>query len=216
GFEVVLGNPPWEMLQLDAREFFAMRIPNIAQAPNMAARNRLIKQLSRENPKAFEDYNAAIHATNANQRFVHESNRFPLTSFGRINLMALFSELARTLLNPSGRTGVVVPTSIATTSFTQHFFGDLVKKQALARLIGFENEAFIFADVHHSFSFCALIMTGEEKPTENAEFIFYCRYFEDLGQPERRFVLSRDDFELINPNTRNCPIFRTNIDAELT
>lgn len=32
----------------------------------------------------------------------------------------------------------------------------------------------------------------------------------------RRFVLSADEFALINPNTRTCPVFRSQADAELT
>jgi hypothetical protein len=32
----------------------------------------------------------------------------------------------------------------------------------------------------------------------------------------RIFTLSKDDFSLINPNTKTCPVFRTNKDADLT
>ena len=38
GFDVVLGNPPWERIKLQEQEFFAAREPEIAQAPNAAAR----------------------------------------------------------------------------------------------------------------------------------------------------------------------------------
>ena len=42
GFDVVLGNPPWERIKLQEQEFFAARDPEIAQAANAAARGRLI------------------------------------------------------------------------------------------------------------------------------------------------------------------------------
>src|ERR1019366_635566 len=42
GFDVVLSNPPWEMINLMEQEFFAARDPRIATAPNKAARSRLI------------------------------------------------------------------------------------------------------------------------------------------------------------------------------
>ena len=45
GFDVVLGNPPWERVKLQEKEFFAARSPAIANAPNKAARDRLIKRL---------------------------------------------------------------------------------------------------------------------------------------------------------------------------
>ena len=48
GFDVVLGNPPWERIKLQEQEFFALRSPEIASAPNKAARDRLIRQLARD------------------------------------------------------------------------------------------------------------------------------------------------------------------------
>jgi len=38
GFDVVLGNPPWERVKIQEKEWFAGRCPSIAQAPNAAAR----------------------------------------------------------------------------------------------------------------------------------------------------------------------------------
>ena len=38
----------------------------------------------------------------------------------------------------------------------------------------------------------------------------------DLEIAERRFTLNSDDFNLLNPNTKTCPIFRTVRDAEIT
>ena len=46
GFDVVLGNPPWDQVQLDPGEFFATRDHSITAQPNMAARNRAIEQLA--------------------------------------------------------------------------------------------------------------------------------------------------------------------------
>ena len=36
GFDVVLGNPPWERIKIQEQEFFAAREPEIAEAPNAA------------------------------------------------------------------------------------------------------------------------------------------------------------------------------------
>jgi hypothetical protein len=38
GFDVVLGNPPWERIKIQEQEFFAAREPEIAEAANAAAR----------------------------------------------------------------------------------------------------------------------------------------------------------------------------------
>ncbi|WP_051040515.1 Eco57I restriction-modification methylase domain-containing protein [Methylomicrobium album] len=42
GFDCVLGNPPWERVKLQEKEFFAERSPEIANAINAASRKRLI------------------------------------------------------------------------------------------------------------------------------------------------------------------------------
>lgn len=48
GFDVVLGNPPWERVKLQEKEWFASRRPDIANAQNSAARARMIRELKRE------------------------------------------------------------------------------------------------------------------------------------------------------------------------
>ncbi|MCX8207857.1 MAG: N-6 DNA methylase, partial [Methanothrix sp.] len=62
GFDVVLGNPPWEQIQLEEQEFFAARDPEIANAPNAAARKRLINKLADTRPELWQEYQNALHA----------------------------------------------------------------------------------------------------------------------------------------------------------
>ncbi|HHJ51692.1 MAG TPA: hypothetical protein ENJ89_00730, partial [Caldithrix abyssi] len=50
GFDVVLGNPPWEKIKLQEKEFFSTRDPEIANAQNRAERRRLIEKLPKTNP----------------------------------------------------------------------------------------------------------------------------------------------------------------------
>jgi len=216
GFDVVLGNPPWERIKLQEEEFFATRDTAIAKAPNKAARQRLIDELPQKNSLLAMEFCDAKRTAEAASKFVRASERFPLTAVGDINTYALFAELFRQLLPPSGRAGILVPTGIATDDTTKDFFGDLVERKALAKLVGFENEAFIFPAVHHSFKFCALTITGSRAVAEGANFCFFCRDFAHAREPLRHFELSSEDLRQVNPNTRTCPVFRTRADAELT
>jgi len=216
GFDCVLGNPPWEMMQLDPQEFFATSNPEVAKALNLSAREKLIEKLADENSDLYNLYTTAVHDTEALQKFTHSSNRFPLTSYGRVNLMALFAELSRQLINANGQLGLILPLGIATDSFNQFFFSDLVRKKSLVRILGFENESFIFPAVHHAFKFCLLTISGENLKVDVSDFVFFCRSVDQIKQSERHFQLSKSDFELLNPNSETCPIFRTAQDAELT
>ena len=65
--------------------------------------------------------------------------------------------------------------------------------------------------------FCLLTSGKGAKPTaEQAEFVFFAHRVEDLRDPEKRFSLSAKDIELLNPNTRTCPIFRSKHAAEVS
>ncbi|WP_337882175.1 Eco57I restriction-modification methylase domain-containing protein [Chromobacterium haemolyticum] len=211
GFDVLLGNPPWEMLQLDPQEYFAAHAPSIANAPHMAARDRLIAALEDENPMLFEGYKSAVRKTEALQSFIHESGRFPASSFGRLNLAYLFAELFIDLKAENGRSGFIVPTGIATDSFAQHIFNK-ISNGNLVSLLAFENEEFIFRSVHHAFRFCLMTIGRVRK----ANYVFFARQPAHIHDSRRRFELTEAEFRLLNPNTLTCPVFRSEADAELT
>ena len=213
GFDVMLGNPPWEMLQLDPQEFFASEAPSIANAQHMAARDKLIEGLRTERPHLHQKYWGAVRGMEAVQAYVHASGRYPHSGFGRINLASLFAETAlqATHLAAKGRAGMVLPSGIATDSFTQHLFNAIADGN-LASLYDFENRERLFPAVDSRMKFCLLTMGRSEQ----TQFQFFAGVTDDLTDARRRFQLSPADFALLNPNTRTCPVFRSQADAELT
>ncbi|HIP59118.1 MAG TPA: SAM-dependent DNA methyltransferase, partial [Campylobacterales bacterium] len=158
GFDCVLGNPPWDMLQLNPAEFFASRDPEIANARHSSAREKMIIKLKDEHPALYKEYQSAKDTVLRTQSFVHYSGRFPLTSFGRINLAPLFTELASKLKGEKGRVGIIVPSGIATDSFTQAFFRYLIESKLLISLFDFENREGLFPGVHRSYKFSLLTL----------------------------------------------------------
>ena len=214
GFDMVLGNPPWERLKADEREFFAVRDPIVASAPNAAERKRRISALQTASPRLWDAWLAALRSSDGASHMVRNSGRFPLCGRGDVNTYAVFSEHIRDLLQPRGRAGFLVPTGIATDDTTKFFFQDILKRQQLASLLCFENEEFIFPAVHHAFKFALITLSGEaESPV--ADLMFFARKAEDLSDQSRHFSLTPDEFEVLNPNTLTCPIFRTDADARL-
>lgn len=142
--------------------------------------------------------------------------RYPLTGRGRVNTYAVLTELARALLKPDGRAGVIVPTGIATDDTTKFFFQDLVQSGALVSLYDFENRKGVFPAIDSRLKFCLLTMQGRARARTGSEFLFFAETTDDLRRPEKRFTLTPEDIALLNPNTGNCPTFRTQADAELT
>ncbi|WP_462285100.1 Eco57I restriction-modification methylase domain-containing protein [Nostocoides sp.] len=236
GFDVVLGNPPWERIKLQEQEFFAARSPAIATAANKAARDRLIKSLALADEGTpdralYDEFQQAKRLAEASSEFMRLpefedftgkdrvvrkrplGGRFPLTGRGDVNTYALFAELFARLTGPKGRSGVIVPTGIATDATTAPFFADLVAKQRLSQLVDFENRAGLFPAVDSRMKFCLLTL-GRNEPL--ARFAFFLTEPSQLAEPERNFTLSPAQIARLNPNTRTAPVFRSRKDAELT
>jgi len=221
GFDVVLGNPPWERIKLQEKEYFAARDAEIANASNKAARDRLIKALAMAEPgsakhRLFQDFETEKRLTEATSTFVRvageDGGRFPLSGTGDVNTYALFAELFAGLSNYRGRSGVILPTGIATDATTAPFFASLVSKRRLAHLIDFENRERIFPGVYFRVKFCLLTLGHNEK---EARFAFFLTQTSQLADPERNFTLSSDQIAAINPNTKTASVFRSRSDAEL-
>lgn len=222
GFDVVLGNPPWERIKLQEQEFFSGKSAAISAAPNKAARAALIARLPQTDPELWQKYATALHDADCLSLFLRGSDRFPLTARGDINTYVVFAGLDRALVGSQGRAGFIVPTGIATDNTTKDYFGDLVESGQLVSLYDFENRDALFPGVHRSYKFCLLTLSGRREDSgarvRDAEmrFAFFLTHPTQLGDASRSFALTREDFRRINPNTRTCPIFRTRADAELT
>jgi hypothetical protein len=216
GFDVILSNPPWEHVELKEQEFFAARDARIATAPNKAARAKLIRELPETNPALHREFGAALRAAAGVSQILRHGGRYPLTGRGDINTYAVFAELARKAVRPSGRAGIIVPSGIATDDTTKFFFGDLAQSSSLVSLFDFENRKKIFAAVDSRMKFALLTMRAlADEQLSSAEFVFFALDVDDLRRAEKRFTLTADEIALLNPNTGNCPIFRTQADAEL-
>ena len=212
GFTIVLGNPPWDMLQLDPEEYFSSRDPRVANARNMAERMSLIEgELRLDSPHVYREFVEARDLVHRAQAFAHGSGRFPLSSFGRINLAPMFVELALQVIATNGRAGLVVPSGIATDSFNQYLFAH-ISNGRLVQLVDFENRERIFPAVDSRLKFCLLTLGASDE----ARFAFFLTNTEQLKDPRRSFTLSAADIALLNPNTRTCPVFRSQKDAEIT
>ena len=233
GFDVVIGNPPWERIKLQEQEFFANRCPEIVEAKNKAERTQRIQWLaqgilrsrllnagaplppSEQEIALYREFEFQKRLAEATSEFVRipakEGGRFPLTGRGDVNTYALFSELFARLYRQ--RAGIIVPTGIATDATTAPFFASLVEEKRLARLVDFENSAPMFQSVHRSFKFSLLTLGQNES---EAHFAFFLTDPAQLADPERNFTLSPEAIARLNPNTRTAPVFRSRADAELT
>ena len=215
GFAIVLGNPPWERIKIQEKEWFAERVPEVAAAPQAAERTRRIEALRTSNPPIHAAFMADLRQAEGESHLLRNSGRYPLCGRGDINTYAVFAEAATDVISPQGAMGMIIPPGIATDSTTQHFFGHLVRAARLHCVYTFENEDHLFPGVDHRVNFTALTVAGSARPSREMDFVWFARRAEDLRDPDRHYRLSPDDIQRLNPNTGTCPIFRSHRDAEI-
>lgn len=216
GFDAVIGNPPWERMKLQEREFFALSAPEIATASNAAERRRKIERLEKSNPELYKKYLEAQAQASAQLDYCRRSGRYPLTGKGDVNTYAVFTELAASLVSSDGRVGLLVPSGIATDHTTRNFFSSLTDSGRLRCLYDFENRRGIFPDIDGRMKFSILVFSGRAAPEAECDYVFFGHSISDLAERRRHVRLSGEDIALINPNTKTAPIFRSRRDAELT
>ncbi|HVU71245.1 MAG TPA: N-6 DNA methylase, partial [Ktedonobacteraceae bacterium] len=220
GFDVVLGNPPWERIKIQEKEWFASRAPAIASASNAAARRKMIAALQSSPIPGERELSAAFmedqRQATGESHFVRDSCRYPLCGRGDVNTYAIFAENMRWIVSPTGRVGCIVPSGIATDDTTKWFFREVIETHSLVSFFSFLNEAKLFSGIDHRVNYALLTMSGKETKIKAADFAFGVYTTEALKEEERHFSLSANDIALLNPNTRTCPIFRSKRDMELT
>lgn len=218
GFDAMLGNPPWERVKLQEKEWFAARCPDIAKAPYAAQRQLLIAALKSEKPVLHSAFLSDRRQAEGESHLLGDSGLYPLCGRGDVNTFAVFSELFRILISVTGRAGLIVPSGIATDDTTKDFFASLTDTATLASLYSFHEIRRFFLATDSRIPFCILTLRGTMRPEvkKPAEFVFSARTVQEVSNPEKRFTLTAEDIALLNPNTQTCPVFQFRRDAEIT
>jgi hypothetical protein len=224
GFDVVLGNPPWERIKLQEREFFATRDVAVASAKHASLRHERIRKLA-DSPEGsaerqlYDQFELAKRTAEAASAFARvggqDGGRFDRAGRGDVNTYALFAELCSNLIRQGGRAGFIVPTGLATDLTTSVFFSHLVKAGELIQILGFENEEFIFPEVHNATKFSIFTLGKDGSGRNGARYVFFLRNVAGAADVRRYTVLNADEIGLINPNTSTAPVFRSLADAKL-
>ena len=164
GFDCVLGNPPWERVKLQEKEWFSERKPEVADAPTAAARKRMIQALKTDDFPLYRRFLDDLRESEGWSHLMRNTGRYPLCGRGDINLYAVFAEAMRNVVNERGRAGCVLPTGIATDDTTKLFFQDVMETGSLASLFDFENRNRIFPDVDSRMKFCLFTVGSGQRP----------------------------------------------------
>ncbi len=235
GFDCILMNPPWEVLTVREVEFFSGKNNDVISASNKADRVKKIKIIRNEDPTLFKMYCDYYYSIKKQVHFFRNSKLYPLSTKGSFNLFGLFVERSRHLINDNGMIGAIVQSTLLTGKNLSPLFQNLIKNNAIESIFDFHNHYMIFP-IGHRHHFTLITMTKGKKKEKPILSCFSAWDFSKLktslqlyenDQIEDEFLrrideggslfpITKDELILLNPNTKNCPMFRRRKDFEIT
>jgi hypothetical protein len=158
GFDLVLTNPPWDVVNPEDDNFFAYYLPDIRKLTNKQEKKKLFEKLlaNLEIQRKYTGYQKKLeNAVN----FFRKSGVFIAQGKGNTNLWKLFLERCMKLLSSQGTLSIVLPSGIVTDEGGKPLREKLFEG-SIKCLYEFENKEGIFPDVHRSTKFVLLAWQG--------------------------------------------------------
>ena len=160
GFDVVLGNPPWDTMSPDAKEFFSPYDGQVRFMSPEDQKARIVELLTL--PGVSQAWSGYCHRLYALANFFKESGRYTLFAEGNLgkgdfNVYRMFTEFALKAARPHGRAAQLVPENLyngANAAAIRRFLFDKCK---LWELIAFENTRKVWFDIDTRAKFCLYV-----------------------------------------------------------
>lgn len=215
GFDVVLGNPPWDRLKHNEVEWFSERAPAIANAPTTVERKKLIGQLAKSAPGLAQQFAESRRRFDGTSLLIRASGRYHYGAGGEANLAILFAETATWTVCETGRVGMVLPTTIVTDKSAQALCHYWITHERLASVFDFENREKLFPSVDSRYKFCVLTLVGVHARAAEVEAVFYATNVTQTRDVSRQLRLTPKEIRSLNPNTISFPVIRSKRDGQL-
>lgn len=201
GFELVVGNPPWEKIRFEEKSFFRPWAPHISKLNKKDDRAKEIEELKMLQPRIYKYYKEFVSQLEATKKLIKGNSLFTHSAVGELNTYALFTELASSFIGPEGRVCYIVKSAIVVSPVNESLFKFLLSHKLIISCYDFINRKNIFA-IDNRERFCVLIL-GYNHNT-------YFHFKSGLTTPDELLVnddlhISKDILNLLNPLTGMLP-----------
>jgi len=196
GFHAVVGNPPWDTVQPQAKEFFAAFDLGVIDAPTKKERTAVEQRLLAD-PSVQEAHSAYFAEFDLAKRITaklmeHAGRQAGGRSSGAVgDVWQLFAERAAKLLRSDGHVGYVLPSSFHANQSATGIRELYLNQMALRCCFSFENRRKLF-DIHRSFKFAAVVARNVAKSNGSFECAFYLHDLDWLFAERRPLIYTRD------------------------
>ncbi len=199
GFDVIVGNPPWEKWKPDSQEFFEPYEPGFKKLPAQIAKKRM-EEILKTKPNIRKLWNQKNDEYEMYSRFFRENYDFQSSKVngkmvsGDLDLYKLFTERAYHLIKENGMVGFVIPSGVYTDLGAKGLRQMLFEKCNVKGLFSFENRGHaIFPDVHASYK-PILLVFQKGKKTISFPAAFFLHTVEDLNNAIKNPTVLDTDF----------------------
>jgi hypothetical protein len=186
GFDLITGNPPWDTMSPDAKEWFSTYEPEIAElAPEPQAAR--IAEIC-EDPDIRAAWESHCESLYRAANFMRRSGRYRLFAPGNLgkgdfNVWRIFNELALHGVRRSGTAAQLVPENFYSGANAAAIRAELFAAFDLRALIGFENRRRIWFDIDSSLKF-AVYVAIKGAQTQEIPAVFGINTLQKLAQLE--------------------------------
>lgn len=109
GFDVVVGNPPWNKVKFEMPSFLALHDPGIRGLRSGLERDERAERLFQQRPKLRQEIEDTKQAIEEQRKFFRPENGYTIQGSGDTDLYKLFCERYAAIAAKGGFIGVVLP-----------------------------------------------------------------------------------------------------------
>ena len=150
GFDVLVGNPPWEKVKVETHQWWGMRFPGLRNLPT-AEKDKTVERLKNQDPALSRQFAEEIDATDA-FRSVLTQGQFPGIGSGDPDLYQAFAWRNWLLIRDGGHLGIVLPRGAFTGTAQAKWRNDVLTRGRFESITFItNNKNWMFENVHPQY-----------------------------------------------------------------
>jgi hypothetical protein len=219
GFDCVLGNPPWETMSPDVKEWFATFDPEIRN--NTPDGQREIMERLLESPQIHQEWDLHCRQLFSSATFIKTSGRYHLFAPGHLgkgdfNTYRFFVELSLALCSSNGTAAMIVPENLYNGANATALRKQITEKRGPLTLRGFENaKKFWFPDIHSAAKFCFFVSPSAPRGDNRVDAAFCIKNEKQLRELSGRVSLPSWMAQEIGGEALAIPEIRSSLELEI-
>lgn len=213
GFDIIIGNPPWDKTKFSDSDFFPQFISNYRTLSKSKKEEIKTNLLAKPYIKAqYEREKTFIQSVND---YYKES--YPLNSgSGDGNLFRFFVEKNLHLLAKNATLNYVLPSALMLEEGSLSLRKEILEHKRLNFFYSFENREGIFNDVHRSYKFALMqVQNTQADSTHKIKTMFYKTNIDSVYDTNNIIETSLEEIAILSPSQIALQEVRDKKDLEI-